>query len=76
MSSTPNTSDRLASADTVTLANPTTNFTVSTGGVTYTLKVRIESMDTESGVVSGNTFHVYEGASARARLVGKFVSNK
>jgi len=76
MSSTPNTSDRLASADTVTLANPTTSFAVNIGGVTYTLQVRIESMDVESGVVTGNTFYVYEGASARARLVGKFLSNK
>jgi hypothetical protein len=76
MVSTPNTSDRLASADTVTVQNPTTNFTVATGGVTYTLQVRLVSLDTESGVVSGNTFYIYEGASARAALVGKFVSNR
>lgn len=76
MVSTPNTSDRLASADTVTVQNPTTSFTVTTGGVTYTLQVRLVSLDADSGVVSGNTFYIYEGASARAALVGKFVSNK
>ncbi|MEZ0386395.1 MAG: choice-of-anchor K domain-containing protein [Verrucomicrobium sp.] len=76
MVSTPNTSDRLASADTVTAQNPTTSFTVTTGGVTYTLQVRLVSLDTDSGTVSGNTFYIYEGASARAALVGKFVSNK
>lgn len=76
MVSTPNTSDRLASADTVTVQNPTTSFTVSTGGVTYTLQVRLVSLDADSGVVSGNTFYIYEGSSARAALVGKFVSNK
>ncbi|WP_075089009.1 choice-of-anchor K domain-containing protein [Verrucomicrobium spinosum] len=76
MVSTPNTSDRLASADTVTVQNPTTSFKVTTGGVTYTLQVRLVSLDADSGVVSGNTFYIYEGASARAALVGKFVSNK
>ncbi|MFZ4763531.1 MAG: choice-of-anchor K domain-containing protein [Roseimicrobium sp.] len=76
MVSTPNTSDRLASADTVTINNPTTSFTVTDGGVTYTLQVRLVSQDTNSGVVTGNTFYIYEGASATATLVGKFVSNK
>lgn len=76
MVSTPNTSDRLASADTVTVQNPTTTFTVTTGGVTYTLQVKLVSLDSDSGVVSGNTFYIYEGASARAALVGKFVSNR
>ena len=76
MVSTANSSDRLASADTVTINNPTTSFTVTTGGVTYTLQVRLVSLDTDNGVVSGNTLYIYEGASARAALVGKFVSNK
>ncbi len=76
MVSTPNTSDRLASADTVTMSNPTTSFTVTSGGVTYTLQLRFVNLDTDNGQVSGNTFYIYEGASARAQLVGKFVSNK
>lgn len=76
MTSTANTSDRLASADTVTISNPTTSFAVTTGGVTYTLQVRMVSLEPDNGVVSGNTLYVYEGASARAALVGKFVSNK
>lgn len=76
MTSTANTSDRLASADTVTISNPTTSFAVTTGGVTYTLQVRLVSLEPDNGVVSGNTLYVYEGASARAALVGKFVSNK
>ncbi|WP_038162818.1 choice-of-anchor K domain-containing protein [Verrucomicrobium sp. BvORR106] len=76
MVSTPNTSDRLASADTVTVQNPTTSFSVTTGGVTYTLQVRLVSLDADSGVVTGNTFYIYEGSSARAALMGKFVSNK
>ena len=76
MLSTPNTSDRLASADTVTVANPTTSFTVVQGGVTYTLSLKLVNLDPDSGVVTGNTFYIYEGASARAALVGKFTSNK
>jgi hypothetical protein len=76
MLSTPNTSDRLASADTVTLSNPTTSFTVVNGGVTYTLQLKFVSLDTNSGTVSGNTFYIYEGASASAALVGQFKANK
>lgn len=76
MVSTSNSSDRLASADIVTLNTPVTAFTVSTGGVTYTLQVKLVNLDETSGTVSGNTFYIYEGASARATLVGRFVSNK
>ncbi|HSI62833.1 MAG TPA: choice-of-anchor K domain-containing protein [Candidatus Saccharimonadia bacterium] len=76
MVSTPNTSDRLASADTVTVSNPTTSFTVVSGGVTYTLQLKLVSLDSNSGTVSGNTFYIYEGASASATLVGQFKSNK
>jgi prepilin-type N-terminal cleavage/methylation domain-containing protein len=75
MVSTSNTSDRLASADTMTLGNPTTNFTVTSGGVTYTLKVSLVTLDSDAGVVTGNTVYVYEGSSARIGLIGKFVSN-
>jgi hypothetical protein len=76
MVSTPNTSDRLASADTVTVSNPTTSYTVVSGGVTYTLQLKLVSLDSSSGTVSGNTFYIYEGASASATLVGQFKSNK
>ncbi|WP_245958284.1 choice-of-anchor K domain-containing protein [Roseimicrobium gellanilyticum] len=76
MVSTPNTSDRLASADTVTVSNPTTSYTVTTGGVTYTLQLKLVSQDTNSGLVNGNTFYIYEGASATATVVGQFKSNR
>lgn len=76
MLSTPNTSDRLASADTVTVNNPTTSYTVVSGGVTYTLQLKLVSDDLSNGTVSGNTFYIYEGASASATVVGQFKSNK
>jgi prepilin-type N-terminal cleavage/methylation domain-containing protein len=76
MVSTPNTSDRLASADTVTVSNPTTSYTVTTGGVTYTLQLKLVSQDPNSGLVNGNTFYIYEGASASATVVGQFKSNR
>jgi prepilin-type N-terminal cleavage/methylation domain-containing protein len=73
MVSTPNSSDRAASADTVTIQNPVTNFTLSSNGHTYVLQIAIVSSDFSNGFVTGNTFSIYEGASASATLVGRWV---
>lgn len=73
--STENTSDRLASADIVELRNPTTDFTVTVDGVEYRLELSWATQDPGAGVVQGNQFLVFEGASASAVLRGRFVSN-
>ena len=75
MVSTANSSDRQASADSVTLQNPNTNVTVSANGITYTLQVSIVSTDSSNGYVSGNTFYIYEGSSATATVRGRWVPN-
>ena len=73
--STPNTSDRLASADIVKLLNPTTDFTVTIDGVQYRLELSWESLDPNSSVVQGNNLLVFEGANAAVELRGRFTSN-
>ena len=73
MVSTANSSDRAASADTVTIQNPVTNFTLTSNGHTYVLQIAIVSSDTSNGFVTGNTFSIYEGASASATLVARWV---
>jgi type II secretory pathway pseudopilin PulG len=73
--STENTSDRTASADIVELRNPSTDFTVSIDGVTYRLELGWATLDPGAGVSQGNQFLIYEGASARAELRARFVSN-
>ena len=75
MVSTANSSDRQASADSVTLQNPNTNVTVTANGITYTLQVSIVSSDSSNGFISGNTFYIYEGSSATATIRGKWVPN-
>ncbi len=74
---TPNSADRLASADIVRLASPSTNFTMTIDGVTYRLEVRWVSTDPSAGVVqsSGADFLVFEGGTASGRLQARFVSN-
>ncbi len=74
MASTANTSDRAASADTVTLQSNTTSFSIVQDGTTYTLQVWLVSSDTANGFLNGNTFSIYEGSSASATLMGRFVS--
>lgn len=74
---TSNSADRLASADIVRLANPSTNFTMTIEGVTYRLDVRWQSTDPSAGVVQGGgaEFLVFEGGTASGRLQARFVSN-
>lgn len=73
--STDNTSDRLSSADIVELRNPTTDLKVTVDGVEYRLELSWVTLDPGAGVVQGNQFLVFEGASASAVLRGRFVSN-
>jgi len=73
--STENTSDRLASADIVELDNPTTDVRVTIDGVSYTLELSWATLDPGAGVVQGNKFLVFEGATANAVLRARFTSN-
>ena len=73
--STPNTSDRLASADNVQLINPTTDFTVTIDGVQYRLQLQWVSLDPSASVVQGNNLLVYEGSNAAVQLQARFTSN-
>ncbi|MES2594670.1 MAG: choice-of-anchor K domain-containing protein [Verrucomicrobiota bacterium] len=73
--STENTSDRTASADIVELRNPNTDFSVDIDGVTYRLELGWATLDPGAGISQGNQFLIYEGASARAELRARFVSN-
>lgn len=74
--STDNSSDRLASADIVELRNPSTDFTINIDGVEYRLELSWVTLDPGAGVVQGNQFLVFEGASAAAQLRARFVSDK
>lgn len=74
--STDNSSDRLASADIVELRNPSTDFTLEIDGVTYRLELSWVTLDPGAGVVQGNQFLVFEGASAQAQLRARFVSDQ
>lgn len=73
--STENTSDRLASADMVTLKNPTTDVNITIDGVEYRLELSWETLDPGAGVVQGNNFLIFEGSTAQARLRARFTSN-
>lgn len=73
--STENTGDRLASADIVELRNPSTDFTLTIDGVVYRLELSWVTLDPGAGVVQGNQFLIYEGATARAELRARFKSN-
>ncbi|MGV3660862.1 MAG: choice-of-anchor K domain-containing protein [Prosthecobacter sp.] len=73
--STENTSDRLASADAVQLKNPTTDVNIIIDGVEYRLELSWETLDPGAGVVQGNNFLIFEGATAQARLRARFTSN-
>lgn len=74
--STENTDDRMASADIVELKNPNTDFKVTVDGVEYRLELSWATQDAGAGVAQGNQFLVYETATARASLRGRFVPNK
>lgn len=73
--STENTSDRLASADIVQLDNPTTDVRVTIDGVSYNLELSWATLDPGAGVVQGNKFLIFEGATANAVLRARFTSN-
>lgn len=75
LTSTENTSDRLASADAVELKSPTTEVNITIDGVEYRLELSWETLDPASGVVQGDKFLVFEGATAQARLLARFTSN-
>jgi len=74
--STPNSNDRIASADIVQLMNATTNFTMTFDDITYRLEVAWESTDPAAGLVQGTEFLIFEGGQASGRLRGRFVSDR
>lgn len=76
LTSTENTSDRLASADIVQLKNPTTDVRVIIDGVEYRLELSWATLDPGAGVVQDGKFLVFEGATARAELRARFTSNR
>lgn len=76
LTSTENTSDRLASADIVELKNPTTDVRVTIDGVEYRLELSWTTLDPGAGVVQGNKFYIFEGATAKAELRARFTSNR
>ena len=76
LTSTENTSDRLASADVVELKNPTTDVRVTIDGVEYRLELAWTTLDPGAGVVQGNKFLIFEGATAKAELRARFTSNR
>lgn len=76
LTSTDNTSDRLASADIVELKNPTTDIRVNIDGIEYRLELSWATLDPGAGVVQGNKFLIFEGATAQAELRARFTSNR
>lgn len=76
LTSTENTSDRLASADIVTLKNPATDIRVTIDGVEYRLELSWATLDPGAGVVQGSKFLIFEGANANAELRARFTSNR
>ncbi|MCB1277362.1 choice-of-anchor K domain-containing protein [Prosthecobacter sp.] len=75
LTSTENTSDRLASADIVAIENPTTDVRVTIDGVEYRLELSWVTLDPGAGVVQGSKFLIFEGATAKAELRARFTSN-
>jgi hypothetical protein len=73
---TDNSPDRLASADIVELRTPNLGTVVTLDGVNYRLQLTWVTLDPSAGVVSGNQFLIFEGASARAELRGKLVADR
>lgn len=76
LTSTENTSDRLASADIVKINNPTTDVRVTIDGVEYRLELAWATLDPGAGVVQGDNFLIFEGATAKAELRARFTSNR
>jgi hypothetical protein len=76
LTSTENTSDRLASADIVKINNPTTDVRVTIDGVEYRLELAWATLDPGAGVVQGDKFLIFEGATAKAEVRARFTSNR
>lgn len=70
---TPNTGTAEQNADFVTLP-PFSSTVFTTGGTAYTLAVGFGSF-TGGGFLSGNEFHVYEGSTAVAPVIGTITEN-
>ena len=75
LTSTENTSDRLASADIIELKSPATDVRVTIDGLEYRLELAWTTLDPGAGVVQGNKFLIFEGATAKAELRARFTSN-
>ena len=73
---TPNTPDRVESADRVKITNPSTNLVVTIDGINYRLEVSWQNLDPSTGMVSGNEFYVFEGAMATGVLRARFFSDR
>lgn len=71
--STENNGTALENADIVELKNPSTDFTITIGGVVYRLELAWASLDPSTGVVQGNQFLIYEAQTAHAELRARFV---
>ena len=74
--STDNNGTALENADIVELKSPSSDFTVLIGGVTYRLELSWVSLDPGPGVVQGNQFLIFEGATAQAELRARFVPDR
>lgn len=75
LDNTINTASAAESADYATLVNPTTNYSISVDGVTYTLQVHYGTISVSQGYVSGNTLAVWEGSTGTVDVFGSFVSS-
>lgn len=75
LDNTINTANAAESADYATLVNPTTNYSISVDGVTYTLQVHYGTIAVSQGYVSGNTLAVWEGSTGTVDVFGNFVSS-
>lgn len=62
------------SADACALANPVTDYSITVGGVTYTLVLKYGTIDISKGFVSGDTLNVWEGAVGEVDILGVFAS--
>lgn len=62
------------SADACTLANPVTDYSITIGGVTYTLILKYGTIDISEGFVSGDTLNVWEGADGEVDILAVFAS--
>ena len=76
LDNTPNSSGgaNAKSADSCTLSNPVTNYSIHVGGVTYTLILKYGNIDISKGYVSGDTLNVWEGADGDVDILAVFAS--